>query len=94
MRRYQITGRVQGVGYRWFVREKARGLDMSGVVRNLPDGSVEVDVAGSSSQITALEDALTAGPRGAGVDGVSVVLDGPDAEVALDGLPYPFAIDR
>lgn len=94
VRRYVITGHVQGVGYRWFVRERARALDLSGIVGNASDGSVVIDVAGMAAQITALEDALTVGPRGAVVDGVSVVLDGRDAEAQLTALPYPFAIDH
>ena len=85
---------MQGVGYRWFVRARARELDLTGIVRNASDGSVTVDVAGPIDQIMQLEDALTLGPRGAAVDGVNVSLDGVDAEAALKSLPYPFAIDH
>lgn len=92
VRRYVVTGQVQGVGYRWFVREQARALDLMGIVRNATDGSVVVDVAGPATRITALEDALTVGPRGASVDGVNVTLDGEEAEAELQALPYPFAI--
>lgn len=94
VRRYVVTGQVQGVGYRWFVRERARELDLTGMVRNASDGSVVVDVAGPIDHIMQLEDALTLGPRGAAVDGVNVTLDGAEAESALDSLPYPFAIDH
>ena len=55
----RITGVVQGVGFRWFVRERARRLGLSGWVRNLPDGSVEVAAAGGHNL-------LMTGPPGAG----------------------------
>jgi len=48
------TGRVQGVGFRWRTLRCAQGLDVSGFVRNLPDGSVELTVEGASSAIDAL----------------------------------------
>ena len=94
IRRYRVSGRVQGVGFRWFVRERARALDLAGQVFNDPDGSVIVDVAGSREQISRIEQALARGPRGAEVDEVSVVLDGEDARGALGNVPYPFAIQR
>jgi len=94
VRRYVVAGHVQGVGYRWFVRERARALDLTGIVRNAIDGSVVVDVAGTPQQITRLEDALTEGPRGAEVESVNVVLDGAAATAELDKLPYPFAIEH
>jgi acylphosphatase len=64
----RITGVVQGVGFRWFVRERARRLGVSGWVRNLPDGSVEVAAAGDQQQIELLRAELQRGPRGAAVD--------------------------
>ena len=64
----RVTGVVQGVGFRWFVREKARRLGLSGWVRNLPDGSVEVVASGEQGQIDLLMGELKKGPEGAVVD--------------------------
>jgi acylphosphatase len=64
----RVTGVVQGVGYRWFVREKARRLGLAGWVRNLADGSVEVLASGEQGQIDLLMGELQKGPPGAVVD--------------------------
>jgi acylphosphatase len=93
-RRYRVSGRVQGVGFRWFVREQARGLGVAGVVRNDPDGSVLVDVVGTAAQLTQLEDALHRGPRGSRVDALEIVLTDAEAHAAIGTPPYPFAIAR
>ena len=66
----RVTGVVQGVGFRWFVREKARRLGLSGWVRNLPDGSVEVAAAGEQGQLDLLLAELKKGPTGAMVEAV------------------------
>ncbi len=71
-RRYVVTGRVQGVGFRWFVEREARALGLSGWVRNRHDGSVEVMAAGTNQQLNALYDKLKQGPRAARVDDVEV----------------------
>ena len=60
-----VSGHVQGVGYRWFVRELAHGAGLSGSATNLPDGRVEVDVEGPEDDVAALVDALD-GPRAPG----------------------------
>lgn len=60
-------GRVQGVGFRWFVRERARALGVTGWVRNNGDGSVEVAARGPADALRALAAALREGPRGAHV---------------------------
>ena len=93
-RRYLVTGRVQGVGFRWFVREHARALGLSGLVRNQPDGSVQVDAAGTPGQLAQLEEVLTQGPNGAQVAAVEVLLRDREAEAELGHLPLPFAIAR
>jgi len=64
---------VQGVGFRWFVRERARRLGLSGWVRNLEDGSVEVAAEGDEPQIELLRSELQKGPSGAIVKAVEDV---------------------
>jgi acylphosphatase len=69
--RYVVRGRVQGVGFRWFVSRQARALGLAGYVRNLPDGSVEVVAHGDDSEaLSKLEGLLRAGPSGAVVRSV------------------------
>jgi len=71
-RRYVVRGRVQGVGFRWYVEREARTLGLSGWVRNRADGSVEVLAAGTDAQLGSLYDKLKQGPRAARVDDVDV----------------------
>jgi acylphosphatase len=71
-RRYVVKGRVQGVGFRWYVEREARTLGLSGWVRNRADGTVEVLAAGSNQQLNSLYDRLKQGPRAARVDDVEV----------------------
>jgi acylphosphatase len=68
--RFLVSGRVQGVGYRAFVRRIAEPLGITGQVRNLPDGRVEVIARGSLAARDALAAALTEGPLLAHVLGV------------------------
>jgi acylphosphatase len=70
-RRAIVTGRVQGVGYRFFAERAARELDVRGWVRNLPDGSVETVVEGEEEAIARYVDRLRQGPRGARVESVA-----------------------
>ena len=67
---YRVTGRVQGVGYRWWARSLAARLGVSGTVRNLPDGSVAVHARGSDDQLRRLAAELAQGPPGARVASV------------------------
>ena len=69
-RRFLVRGRVQGVGFRWFVEREAHILQISGWVRNNPDGSVEVLAVGTSDQLAGLRSRLREGPRAARVDDV------------------------
>jgi acylphosphatase len=62
-----VAGLVQGVGYRWFVAHHARRLGLTGFVRNLPDGSVEVGARGERPVIEELITELRIGPRSAQV---------------------------
>lgn len=63
--RYVVSGRVHGVGFRWFVRERCRALHITGYVRNLETGHVEVIANGSPDTLTELEVILGKGPAGA-----------------------------
>ncbi len=69
-RRYLVRGRVQGVGFRWFVEREARTLGVNGWVRNTHDGCVEVLAMGSREQLSTLLARLRTGPRAARVDAV------------------------
>jgi acylphosphatase len=69
-RRFVVHGRVQGVGFRWFVEREAHILGVAGWVRNRTDGRVEVLAQGTSEQLSSLRDRLQQGPRAARVDDV------------------------
>ncbi len=69
-RLYRVRGRVQGVGFRWFVERAARELDLTGYVKNLDDGRVEVYAAGPEPKLAELERRLWKGPPHAEVRGV------------------------
>lgn len=69
-RRFLVRGRVQGVGFRWFVEREAHVLGIAGWVRNNADSSVEVLAMGTPDQISALRSQLQRGPRAARVDRV------------------------
>ena len=69
--RFVVDGMVQGVGFRYFVRRKALELGLSGSVRNLPDGRVEVVASGEREPADQLEAALWRGPSMAKVTDVS-----------------------
>jgi acylphosphatase len=69
-RRYVVKGRVQGVGYRYFVKAAAEKLGLSGYARNLDDGTVEVVAVGPEEKVRDLMGALQQGPRLAEVRGV------------------------
>ena len=73
LKRWIIRGRVQGVGFRWFVTSEAERLEVGGFVRNLPDGSVEVVCRGSDDALESLERRLRRGPPAARVDAVEIL---------------------
>ena len=85
----EIRGRVQGVGFRWFVRETARRLGLSGWVSNRPDGNVELAAAGAEEALEEFRAAVTNGPPGAVVQTVEN-LPAPEGQT----LPIPFMIVR
>jgi acylphosphatase len=71
-RRFLVRGRVQGVGFRWFVEREAHMLGIAGWVRNNHDGSVEVLAQGTRDQLLGLHSRLREGPRAARVDSVDI----------------------
>jgi acylphosphatase len=71
-RRYVVSGRVQGVGFRYFTQDTARREGLAGVVRNLPDGRVEAVAEGDSEALGRFEVALRRGPARARVDSVDI----------------------
>lgn len=81
-RHLRITGRVQGVGYRWHMTEEARRLGLTGWVRNRLDGSVEAVAQGPADAVQALVDWAQRGPSLARVDEVVVG----DAAGAFEGF--------
>jgi acylphosphatase len=71
-RRFVVRGRVQGVGFRWFVEREAHILKIAGWVRNNPDGTVEILAQGTRDQLAGLHSRLREGPRAARIDAVDV----------------------
>jgi acylphosphatase len=65
---FLIRGRVQGVGFRWFVHREASELELRGWVRNTEDGDVEVVASGTPEDLAELRSSLRRGPRGSRVD--------------------------
>jgi acylphosphatase len=72
VKRFVISGRVQGVGFRYFVQSAASREGMAGWVRNLDDGRVETAAAGEPEAMERFERAIRQGPAGARVDQVTV----------------------
>jgi acylphosphatase len=84
-----VSGRVQGVGFRWFVREAARQHRLAGWVRNRPDGCVELEASGDDAAFREFIEAIRQGPPGARVDEVREM-----SSNQAETLPQPFAIIR
>lgn len=91
VRRYRVAGRVQGVGFRWFVREEARELGLAGWVQNEPSGEVLLEAGGESTLLDRLAESLAVGPAAAHV--ATVHQESPQALGVWD-LPTPFAVRR
>jgi acylphosphatase len=72
-KRFYVSGRVQGVGFRYFVERTAVSLGVSGYVKNLFDGRVEVYAIGGAEQMDALRNALRRGPQMAAVQRVDEI---------------------
>jgi acylphosphatase len=85
----KVVGRVQGVGFRWFVCKRARELGIAGWVKNTKSGDVEVAASGESSVLALLETAVARGPSGANVTGVHQLPSPTDGT-----YPMPFKIHQ
>ena len=85
-RRYLVRGRVQGVGFRWFVEREAHILGIAGWVRNNSDGTVEVLAQGTRDQLAGLHARLREGPRAARVDSVEVSDESPTPRLSSFGI--------
>jgi acylphosphatase len=70
VRHYLVKGRVQGVGFRWFVHREAGARGLKGWVRNTDEGAVEIMAAGSADKLAELRAMLERGSRGSRVDAV------------------------
>lgn len=91
VRHLLIAGRVQGVGFRWFTRERARRRGLCGWVQNCTDGSVEVMVAGSEDVLADFLADLARGPEGSDVRNVQELSAARSFETDA-ALPFPFQI--
>ena len=79
-----VGGRVQGVGFRWFVRNAARALELAGRVRNLPDGRVEACFEGAADAVDRMVAWCRHGPAQASVTGIEVFEEPPRGELGFD----------
>jgi acylphosphatase len=66
--RYIVSGRVQGVGFRYFARRIAEAFDIGGSVRNRSDGTVEIVASGSAENLRSFREQIEIGPDGSRVD--------------------------
>ncbi len=83
-----VEGRVQGVGFRQWVARGARTMGVSGWIRNLADGAVELEAEGDAEPMASLERKVRQGPPHAKVARVRAV------DVGTDALPTPFEVRR
>ena len=79
---YRVTGRVQGVGFRYSTLHHANRIGLTGFVRNLPDGSVEAVAEGTAEQLDVFESFLKEGPSLSRVEHLSI------ARVETDNREY------
>ena len=80
---------MQGVGFRWYVVEKAQELNLAGWVRNKSDGKVEIAAAGQRDALASFEAAVKSGPRGARVESIRSL-----SPLSAESLRSPFEIVR
>ena len=81
-RRFRVTGRVQGVGYRFFAETAARAEGLTGWVQNHHDGSVEIAAEGDEESLGRFEAKLRRGPAHARVERVDVDEDVPSGRAS------------
>ena len=86
-KKFVVSGRVQGVGFRYFIVREAEALGLAGWVRNLPDGRVEVLASGEEGPVDALEGRLWQGPPHAHVGGVETSAAEPSGTAEFRVLP-------
>ncbi|MBA3404321.1 MAG: acylphosphatase [Gemmatimonadaceae bacterium] len=84
----RVTGLVQGVGFRWFVRVSARRLRLHGWVTNRRDGTVEIAAEGSDESLAQLRRLVSRGPDGASVEEVV------DLDPLTEELEFPFMMRK
>lgn len=87
-RRVRVFGRVQGVFFRAFTRDVAESAGVRGLVRNLPDGSVEAVLEGEERAVRRVIERMREGPPASRVDGIEV------EEEAPAGRHGPFTVER
>lgn len=85
--RLLVRGRVQGIGFRWFVRVQARRLQLAGWVANRPDGTVELAASGEQEKLDELRRQVTRGPDGADVTAL-------DELAPMGDFEFPFSVRR
>ncbi|HTL97401.1 MAG TPA: acylphosphatase [Holophagaceae bacterium] len=91
--RFRVTGRVQGVGFRWWAREEARALGLAGFVLNEPDGAVSGRAEGEIAAMEAFRTRLAGGPPQGSVAALQWEVDA-EAGSGAQSLPFPFVIQR
>lgn len=85
-KRICVSGRVQGVGFRYFVKKQARQYGLVGYVRNLPNGDVEIEAAGNVTDFIRFISVIKKGSSASRVDNVS------EQQIPLENLPNEFDI--
>lgn len=85
-RRFVVSGRVQGVGFRWFVQELAALEGAAGWVMNRPDGRVEAFVQGLQESVERVERQIRRGPPASRVDNVQAFEEIPDERLRAFGI--------
>ena len=85
---FQIEGRVQGVGFRWFTRVAARKLQLAGWVTNRRDGTVEVAASGPAEKLEQFRRELERGPDGAVVSAIR------ELDPVEGDLDFPFVVRK